>query len=98
MLHRVSGKLVDGSPFAARIEAPNSVGAFVTGRKALNDAGKPDEDIAEIRVRPIVGKSAVTFGKVKTAEEIAKAKADRKARGNKPAASGKAATPAAAKR
>jgi len=91
MLHRVFGKLVDGTPFSARIEAPNTITAFVTARKALNDGGKTDEEIQDIRARPIVGKSAVTFGKIKTAEEIAKAKADRAA---KEAAKGKpVATP-----
>jgi len=89
MLYRVSGFLTNGTPFSARIEGSGPVDAFVTGRKALNNGSVPDEDISEIRVRPIKGKSAVTFGKIKTPEEKAKAKADRAA---KEAAKGKGGT------
>jgi hypothetical protein len=80
MLYRVSGKLADGSPFSAKIEGDSPVASFVTARKALNDGGVDDKTISEFRVRPLAGKSAITFGKVKTPAEIAEAKAKRAAR------------------
>ncbi len=65
MLFRVSGKLTDGVPFSARIEAANALSALGTARKALNDSGKTDDDVAEARARAVKGGKSINFGKVK---------------------------------
>lgn len=65
MLFRVSGKLTDGVPFASRIEAGSAIEGVVIGRKALNDAGVGDAQVAQIQSRPMKGGKSVTFGKVR---------------------------------
>jgi hypothetical protein len=89
-IFRVSGKLVDGTPFSSRINATDAVAGFVTGRKLINDADIGDDKIAEISVRPLQGKASVHFGKAKTAAEIQAAKDARAAK-----KAGATATPAA---
>lgn len=63
MLFRVSGKLSDGTPFSGRYEAPNAMQATGICRKALNDAGKTDDDVAEVRARVAKGGKSINFGK-----------------------------------
>lgn len=85
MLYRVSGLLTDGRTFASRIEATSAMSAVGTSRKALNEGGFLDESIAEVRCRPIKGKSSVTIGKVR-APKAAKPAATPAPVASKPAA------------
>jgi hypothetical protein len=79
MLFRVAGKVIGGKPFTARLESANIIGALSTARTALNETGVADDQIAELRARPVEGGSAIRFGKPKDPNAP---KRERKAKAN----------------
>ncbi len=66
MLYRVSGKLSDGRPFGARIEATDAVQAWTKAVEKLTAAKIKTSDIAEYRVRKMDAVATVTIGKAKS--------------------------------
>lgn len=90
MLFRVIGKITGNVPFAIRVEAANAIAATSLVKKALNDAGKSDDDVLSLVSSPMkAGKGEVHFGKALTDEEIAARKAKR---AEKKASAGNTAT------
>lgn len=65
MLYRVSGKLSDGRPFSAKIEAADASVAWSKAQEKLTAAKIKGSDVAEYRVRPMTAATSISIGKAK---------------------------------